>query len=167
MKEAKSEQCPECKSKNLFNVGEVEDYADEKRYSGPKQSIYECRDCGELFVYESKKEQGFKSIKSRKKRKSLKFFLFFILIILFVFVFFWIDYEKIHPCQVLKEEVSRLARERMGSGDLSKLVAIQLEEMILHRSIDKLGPIDCVKRLITVRLGTVDEIDEMMKELRP
>ncbi len=54
MKRTNKKECPKCKSKNVFNrgdrVGEIEDYIPGKPISEPNQPVYECKDCGELFV---------------------------------------------------------------------------------------------------------------------
>ena len=54
MERTNKKECPKCKSKNVFDrgdrVGEAEDYIPGKSISEPNQPIYECKDCGELFV---------------------------------------------------------------------------------------------------------------------
>jgi len=51
---------PKCKSKNVFDrgdrIGKVEDYIPGKSISEPNQLIYECKDCGELFILVELKE---------------------------------------------------------------------------------------------------------------
>ncbi|MFZ5559495.1 MAG: hypothetical protein ACOZAL_01745 [Patescibacteria group bacterium] len=55
MERTDKKECPKCKSKNVFDrgdrVGDVVDYKPNKPIPKPNQPIYECKDCGEIFIY--------------------------------------------------------------------------------------------------------------------
>jgi DNA-directed RNA polymerase subunit RPC12/RpoP len=55
MEKTNKKECPKCKSKNVFDrgdrFGKGEDYIPGKPISEPNQPVYECRDCGEIFIY--------------------------------------------------------------------------------------------------------------------
>ena len=55
MKITNKKECPKCKSKNVFDTGcrtgEIENYIPGKSISEANRTVYECKDCGELFIF--------------------------------------------------------------------------------------------------------------------
>ena len=55
MERTNKKECPKCKSKNVFDrgnrAGEVQEYNSVKPILEPDKPVYECKDCGKLFVY--------------------------------------------------------------------------------------------------------------------
>ncbi len=59
MKKINKKKCPKCNSLNVFDrgdrIGDVIDLKDtEGKIPKPQHLIYECKDCGELFVFKEK-----------------------------------------------------------------------------------------------------------------
>lgn len=73
METINKKECPKCKSADVFDVGDRAGWAQDPRtedgIADPIFPIYECRKCGERFVYKAENLNGTAELNTKKLNK--------------------------------------------------------------------------------------------------
>ncbi len=115
-----------------------------------------------LFAFLIKKtEPNKEELEKTPIKKDLLNVPFLLLCLVSIGFTVWMIYGTIHPCGILKKEISSMMS---GSRQIRNTEYIYFEEPTIHFLIDRMSPAECLSKVFTIKFKVDTQINDIIRE---